>query len=239
MNGTRLLAASIAASLFFVSAASHAVVGNYAINDDAEFTFLDIGPIAAPGALSGTAVINDVGNGTPTLVSLTMKVKWTSTLTGAAIDAETGVAGSSVAIDFDTTIGPLPNQTGNGQVALSVNWGNLVGWGQAGTLSCVSTCPGGCITDACVTAFGVGTPLPPLTSSVYNLDPWAFSGGGTTFTGPIGTTFWLIPGSILFQGKLSLSGVKVVIPALGAWGASALVGALLFAGYRQMIRKRS
>jgi hypothetical protein len=239
----RLLAVSIALSLLSIPAAGRAVIVTFTISDDAEFAFpfLGIGPLAAPGAVEGTTVIDDTGNQTPTLNSLQIRVQWADTVSGGLLDDVTGVPGSSIEIDLDTTIGPLPNQTGAGSVSTLIHWGPLSGWVQSGEFSCVTICPGGCFQTVCDLVYGFeGTgPPPPLTSSSYNLDPWTFSGGGASFDGPIaGQRLWLIPGSVLFTGDVWLSGVRTAVPALGGWGASALAGVLLFAGYWQMVRKR-
>jgi hypothetical protein len=244
MDRTRLLFASIA-SLCLASSASHAVIYTFDVTDTGEFTFLDIGPLTEPFAVQGNVVISDTGNGTPTLLSMVLDVKWDEVLSGAEIDAITGVPGSTVEIDFETTISPTPAQTGNGNVnSPPVNWGPITGWSQTGTLFCQTTCPTTCATFACQDAFGFeGTgPPPPLTSTTYTLDPWDFSitPPVASFTSTVaGQTFWLIPGSVKFQGHLFISGVRTVVPALGAWGASALAGALLFAGYWSISRRRS
>jgi hypothetical protein len=239
MRRARLLAASVAVGLCFVSAASDAKT--YNIKDKAEFTFLDIGPIVAPNAVKGLIVINDTGNGTPTLQSLVLTVKWSETLVDPAIDAVTGVADSSVAIDFESTLGPAPNQTGAGSTTSIIHWGSITGWASSGQISCVTTCPGGCDESACEAVFGFeGTGSPPaLTSSSYTLDPWIFTGGSADFTGPIaGTQFWLIPGSVLFAGTAFLKGGLVQVPAVGAWGAGALAFALLAASAWRSRRRR-
>lgn len=237
----RQLALAIATSLL-LSAPSEAVVKSYIISKDAEFTFLNIGPFAAPGATTGAAVINDTGNGTPTLTSLDLNVKWDPVpLTGTAIDAITGVAGSSVAINFETRFAPSPNQTGTGSIASSlISWGSLIGWAQTGQLSCVTTCPTTCSVDACVLAFGFsGTgPPPPLTGSSFPQN-WTFPLGGLNFNGPIGgTTFWLIPGSIKFAGNVFIAGGLRQIPVAGLWGAGALAVALIGVGAQRLRRSR-
>jgi len=238
------LTASITVSLCFISTTSHAHIYTYTLDDKAEFTLLDTGPQVANGAVKGEAVINDTGNGTPTLTSLLIHVNWSGTFSGPNIDAATGIAGSSVAIDFDDTLGPIPNQTGTGSVSTQINWGPLTGFSQTGHLICTTTCPGGCNgASACQVAFGFESPPagppPPLTSSSYNLDPWTFSVTTFDFTGPIsGTTFWFIPGSIHFAGTAFLHGVRTVIPAVDTWGVSALAGLLLAAGALWLWQRR-
>lgn len=215
----------------------------YSIYDDAQFTFLDTGPITVPGAVTGTTTISGGAGPSPVLDFLELHVQWTQTVSGANVDAVTGVAGSHVDMDLDARIRPQLGQTGAGNTSTSILWSSLTNWTQTGRLFCQTTCPGGCAQQACVVAFGYeGTgPLPPLKDTTFNLDPWTFSSGNAFFTAAAGgVEFWLITGSTLFAQTLLVSGtlVDVVVPVLEGWGLLVLGLFLLLLSSAFVARRR-
>ena len=187
------------------------------------------------------AVITDTGNGSPTLTSITLHAAFTDVVGGTST---TGIPGTTVYLDNLITIGPAPNQVGSGSSTTSINFGLLSGWAQTGRLGCTTFCPPGgvCKVSAC-TPFGVlaGTgPLAALKSSAFNLDPWTFAGGGTSFsTGSVETTFLPAtgPGAGSVRASLLLGGRLITIPALPLAGVAGLGAGLVYLGARALRRK--
>ena len=86
-------------------------------------------------------MINDTGNGTPTLQSALLQASWDDFVGGTTVS---GIPGTTVQLHAENTISIGPNQTGTGSTTTSINWGTLTGWSQTGRLLCVTNCPGGC-----------------------------------------------------------------------------------------------
>lgn len=185
------------------------------------------------------AVITDTGNTAPTLTSLSLHASFTDIVGGTST---TGIPGTTVYLDNLITIGPAPGQVGSGSSTTSINFGNLTGWAQTGRLGCTTFCPPGgvCGVSAC-TPFGVlaGTGgLAALKATSFNMDPWTFAGGGSSFsTASVETTF-LPPGLGLVRANLVLGGRLITIPALPLAGVAGLGAGLVYLGARALRRKQ-
>ena len=186
----------------------------------------------------GSIVINDTGNGTPTLTSMVLMAEWDD-FVGATTVA--GIPGATVQLHAENTLGPTPNQTGTGSSAgsSSISWGALTGWSQTGRLFCQTNCPGGCgLASGCkpfVGFDGLGPPA-PLKASTFNTDPWNFPAGGNQFTA---TSFEIVSlGLGAVTANVTIGGRLVEIPALPLAALGGLGAGLVYLGARALGRKR-
>jgi len=170
----RLVLALAVALALPVPVAATAALKTYDLAGDLSNLFPTDGTLYRPGTVSGTAVIDDPGDGTPSLLRLELAVNWTDVI-GAS---DLGPPGTTVLLEFDSALGPAPDQTGTGGTSDSISWGALSGWTSTGFVSCHSNCPGGCGGfSACINFVGFeGTgAAPPLASTAFDSDPWTFA----------------------------------------------------------------
>ena len=230
----RILLAGVAAML--IAQPSLAVLKHYVVDGDQSTLFPTDGTIMRPGTITGTtAVIDDAGDGTPTLVSLEVVNDYTDSV-GAT--TTTGVTGSTVALDSITTASPSGGQTGSGDTSTSISWGALTGWSQTGSLSCTSHCPGGpCPKSGCIPFVGFeGTgPPAPLSSTAFNSDPWTFTGDMSAFTATsdemVNLSGGAVTGNLLWRGSRSFP-----VPALPLVGLGVLGTGLVYLAARAIRR---
>jgi hypothetical protein len=188
----------------------------------------------------GSVVINDTGNGTPTLTSMLLVGAWTDFVGGQSV---TGIPGTTVELRSTTSLGPAPNQTGTGSTTTSINWGSLTGWTQTGRLFCRTSCPGGCGGASSCLPFGVvesstggyGPPA-PLKASAFTTDPWTFQGGGNKFHAVSFEVVSLGLGAV--TAAIQPGGRLVTIPALPLAALGGLGAGLVYLGSRALSRKR-
>jgi hypothetical protein len=182
----------------------------------------------------GGIVIDDTGNGTPTLTSMVLMAEWDD-FVGATTVA--GIPGSTVQLHAENTLGPTPNQTGSGNTSSTINWGALTGWSQTGRLFCQTNCPGGCGAASGCKPFvgfdGLGPPA-PLKSNTFNSDPWVFTGDEFT-----ATSFEIVSlGLGAVTAAVQIGGRLVAIPALPLAALGGLGAGLVYLGARALGRKR-
>lgn len=185
----------------------------------------------------GSIVINDSGNGTPTLQSMILQAQWDDFVGGTTVS---GIPGTTVQLHAENTLGPAPNQTGTGSTAALINWGALTGWSQTGRLLCVTNCPGGCNNASSCKPFvgfeGLGPPA-PLKASSFNTDPWVFTGGGDQFSSASVEIVSLGLGAVTAAAQVG--GRLVQIPALPLAALGGLGAGLVYLGSRALGRKRN
>jgi hypothetical protein len=193
----------------------------------------------------GSIVIDDSGNGTPTLQSMILQASWDDFVGGTTVS---GIPGTTVQLHAENTLGPTPNQTGAGTTATTINWGTLTGWTQTGRLLCVTNCPGGCDPDgpgplpaasSCkpfVGFEGLGPPA-PLKASAFNLDPWVFTGDTHSFSSAAVELVNLGGGAVVAWNQAG--GRLVQIPALPLAALGGLGAGLVYLGSRALGRKRN
>jgi hypothetical protein len=184
----------------------------------------------------GSFVINDTGNGTPTLQSALLQASWDDFVGGTTVS---GIPGTTVQLHAENTISIGPNQTGAGSTTTTINWGTLTGWSQTGRLLCVTNCPGGCGGASSCKPFvgfeGLGPPA-PLKATSFNSDPWSFSGDGREFAA---TSFEIVSlGLGAVTAALQMGGRQVQIPALPLAALGGLGAGLVYLGSRALSRKR-
>jgi len=185
----------------------------------------------------GSVVINDTGNGTPTLQSLILQAQWDDFVGATTV---TGIPGSTVQLHAENTLGPAPNQTGAGNTATSISWGALTGWSQTGRLLCVTNCPGGCFGASGCKPFvgfdGLGPPA-PLKASSFLTDPWVFTGDTHSFSSASFEIVNLGAGAV--TAATQMGGRLVEVPALPLAALGGLGAGLVYLGSRALGRKRS
>lgn len=150
-----------------------------------------------------------------------------------------GIPGSTMQLHQEMTLGPTPNQTGNGSTTSSINWGALTGWSQTGTLRCTTQCSGGCgSASACKPLFGFEGlgPLPPLNSAAFNTDPWVFT--GSEFTSNSSFQYSLVNLGEL-RDFLQIGGRLVAISILPLAALGGLAAGLVYLGARALRRRRA
>lgn len=183
----------------------------------------------------GSIVIDDSGNGTPTLTSLVLMAEFDDFVGASTI---TAIPGSTVGLHAENTLGPAPNQTGAGNTGSTINWGSLTGWTQTGRLFCKTTCPGGCgAASGCIPFVGfdgLGPPA-PLSSASFNTDPWVFT--GDEFTSAPFQIVSLSLGAV--TAAIQVGGRLVAIPALPLAALGGLGAGLVYLGARALSRKRN
>ena len=182
----------------------------------------------------GSIVVNDTGSGTPTLTSMLLIAEWDD-FVGASTVA--GIIGATVQLHAENTISTAPNQTGAGSTAGTINWGNLTGWSQTGRLFCQTNCPGGCGAASGCKPFvgfdGLGPPA-PLKATVFNTDPWVFTGDQFH-----ATTFEIVSlGLGAVTANLQIGGRLIAIPALPLAALGGLGAGLVYLGARALGRKK-
>lgn len=159
------------------------------------------------------AVINDTGNGTPTLVSLTLKSHFADFV---GVSDVTGIPGSTAYVEWDRTFGPAPNQKGFGSTSTKISWGTLMGWTSTATVFCRTSCPGGCNgASFCKNFIGVENKSVgvALASSSLKTDIWVFHDGGNAFDSA--ASFVYTDNALLDPAQwLQFSGRLVSVPAL-------------------------
>jgi len=185
----------------------------------------------------GSIVINDTGNGAPTLQSMILQATWDDFVGGTTVS---GIPGTTVQLHAENTLGPAPNQTGVGTTATSISWGALTGWSQTGRLLCVTNCPGGCNGASSCKPFvgfeGLGPPA-PLKATSFNSDPWVFTGDTHSFES---TSFELVSlGAGAVTAALEIGGRLVAVPALPLAALGGLGAGLVYLGSRALGRKRN
>ena len=230
-----ILLAGMAALL--ISQPALAVLKGYVIEGDQSTLTPTDGTTLRPGTIVGNqAIIDDAGDGTPTLVSLEVVNAWTDSL-GAT--TTTTVPGSTVALDSVTTAGPSAGQTGSGDTASSISWGVLTGWTQTGYLTCISNCPGGpCPASACIPFIGFeGTgPPAPLSATAFDSDPWTFAGDGSSFAAPSVEMVNLSGGGVTVNLQWGSSTRTFPVPALPLVGLGVLGSGLVYLAARAIRR---
>jgi hypothetical protein len=197
----------------------------------------------------GRVVINDTGNGTPTLQQLLLQAEWDDFVGGTTVS---GITGTTVQLHAENTLGPAPNQTGAGNTTSTINWGLLTGWSQTGRLFCQTNCPApfsDCDPDgpgpkgkasSCkpfVGFDGLGPPA-PLNATAYNTDPWVFTGSGDEFTSGVSVEIVTLGGGAV-RANTQIGGRLNAIPALPLAALGGLGAGLVYLGARALGRKRS
>ncbi len=187
--------------------------------------------------LSGLILIDDSGNGAPTLQSMVLRGTFDDFVGGATIS---GIPGTTVELHSVTQQKVAVNQTGVGSTSTSINWGSITGWTQTGTLFCETNCPGGCGASSSCKPFvgfeGFG-PAAPLKASAFLTDPW-------TFTGDM-HAFFSAPVELVSLGlgaetaSAQIGGRLQQIPALPLAALGGLGAGLVYLGSRALRRKRN
>jgi hypothetical protein len=183
----------------------------------------------------GVIVINDTGNGTPTLQTLRLEASWDDIVGGTSTS---GIPGATMQIHEETTVTAGSNQTGTGSTTTSINWGTLTGWSQTGTVLCVTHCPPpGCFSaSACKGLYsfeGLGPPF-HLSATSFNTDPWTFSVDGREFKSD---SFEIVSlGFGLWRSELQLGGRQIQVPALPLAALAGLGAGIVYLGARALRR---
>jgi len=231
----RILLAAVAALL--IAQPSLAVLKGYVLSGDQSTLFPTDGTILRPGTIVGNqAIIDDAGDGTPTLVSLEVVNAWTDSV-GAT--TTTTVPGATVELDSITTAGPSDGQGGSGTTTTSISWGALTGWSQTGQLTCISHCPGGpCPASGCIPFVGFeGTgPPAPLKSTSFNTDPWTFAGDGSGFQAASAEFVNLSGGAVTGNLQWGSNTLTFPVPALPLVGLGVLGTGLVYLAARAIRR---
>jgi hypothetical protein len=212
-----------------------AALKSYTLSGDQSSLFPTCGTILHPGAVSGTALIDETGDGTPVLVDLEVQVDWAELIGYVDIG---GIPGTSVTLESHQVLRPAPSQSGVGDTTSTIHWGSLTGWTQTGYYACITHIPGGSPPpSACVTFVGFeGTgPPTPLASDSFDTDPWSFGPDGFSLTAPpvqiVNLGMGLLTGTVQWKGDLNVG-----VPALPLLGLAALSAALLYLGVRSLRR---
>lgn len=218
-----------------------AALKTYTLTGDQSTLFPSCGAELRAGAVSGSATIDETGDGSPVLVDLEVVIDW---LTEVGY-FPSSIPGTTVTLDAHGVLRPAPGQTGAGSTTTSISWGSLTGWTQTGRVVCLTNLPGDPgpqeppDPSSCVPLIGFeGTgPPAPLSSTAFDSDPWTFSGDGFSFQASPIEYIDLGGGSVranaVWRGDLTLP-----IPALPLAGLAALGAALLYLGARMVRRHR-
>lgn len=214
---------------------------SYTVYGDQSTLFPTCGTILRPGSQSGMAIINETGNGTPTLVELNSQNQFLDIVGGTITSA---VPGTTVTLNNRTVASPTPGQTGLGDTATTINWGTLGGWSQTGRLNCTTNLGNGGTPppSSCILFIGFeGTgPPAPLKSTSFVIDPMTFTVTTTErFDTPSVEFVTLGLGAVTANVQIG-GGLLPLrpVPALPLIGVAGLGAALLYLGARA-IRGRS
>jgi len=233
-----VLSSALTALLLALPAAG--ALKTYTLSGDQSVLFPTCGTILHPNSVSGTAVVDEQGDGAPVLVELELHHAWAAGVPDLQ-DFGCGIPGTTLSLDVERTLRPAPSQTGSGSTTTSISWGVLGGWTQTGRLVCTTHCPGGCpqFCEECPLAVGFeGTgPPPPMSGTSFDTGPWTFSEDGFSLAaGPV--EFVNLGGGAVTESLVWWGALSVPVPALPLVGLAALAGALLYLGVRAAARRR-
>jgi hypothetical protein len=233
--------ASLIASLL-LAAPADAALKTYTLSGDQSMLFPTCGTIPNPGAVSGAAVIDETGDGSPVLVDLEVAIDWVMLLGYVDI----GIPGTTVTLDSHDELRPAPFQVGTGDTTTSISWGALTGWTHSGRLVCLTNFPGDPgpqrppDPSSCVLFVGFeGTGAPaPLSTTELVSDPWSFSADGFQFDAQ-SVEFVNLGGGAVRMNAVWRGALQPAIPALPWAGIAVLGAALLYLGARALRRRSS
>jgi len=226
-------------SILLLASPAGAALKTYTLSGDQSMLFPTCGTILRAGAVTGSATIDETGDGSPELVELEVVIDWLM----EAGYLSSGVPGTTVTLESHDELRPAPGQLGTGGTTTTISWGSLTGWTQTGRVVCLTNLPGDPgpqeppDPSSCVLFVGFeGTgPPAPLSATAFDSDPWTFSGDGFAFQASPIEYLNLGGGAVLanvvWRGELSLP-----IPALPLAGLAALGAALVYLGARALRR---
>ena len=224
-----------AIALLLLAPTAHASVMLYDLEGDQSNLFPTDMSLYRMGAVTGTALIDDSGNGSPRLVDLELEILWSQ-----VIGDSSGIPGTTVVLEQYQVLRPDPNQTGTGSTATTISWGTLAGWAQTGHFACRTNCPGGCGgTSLCIPFVGFeGTGAnPPLKTTSLNTDPWVFADDPRSFQSSsveyINLTGGVVTGNVVWRGLFTS-----LVPSSSLLGLTALGAILTIAGIRTLVGSR-
>jgi hypothetical protein len=225
-------------ALLLLAAGASASPRSYQLDGDQSTLFPTDGTTFRPDVVSGSAVIDDAGDGTPSLVELYLYFEAQRVFSAGEFAP---VPGSTVSIDWTHRLSVAPDQTGSGSTTSSISWGTLTGWTNSGTAFCETHCPGGCGgSSACVFFVGFeGTgPTLPLESTEFDSDPWTFASDGSSFEAQsieiVSLGQGAVTESVVWRGAF-----RPGVPALSLLAVAGLGACLVAAGARALRRRGS